>query len=176
MLGIGREKGVIGMDDFGPALSSPLHRRAADSKGSLGMDDVVFIFNKLLDQLFFGIQGIPSRSSGIEKKIQGRKPVDFQVIGFVDAIGKSGSVNMDFMAQLHEFFGENLGGGGNPIDAGKVGVGDEGDFQDGPFLRLGCTERPFFLSHFLHFRENIGHGNFEDILFPAAFNLDQAFF
>lgn len=79
---------------------------------------------------------------------------------------------MNFVAQFGEFFGENLGRSSDSVNAGKIGVGHQSDFQDRPFLRLGCAKHPFSLSHFLHFRQNIGHGNFEDILFPTALNLN----
>jgi hypothetical protein len=40
---------------------------------------------------------------------------------------------MNFVAQLGELLGENLGGGSDSINAGKVSIGHQSDFQDRPF-------------------------------------------
>ena len=116
------------MDHLGPAFPGPLDRRTADGEGRLGMDDVELLVLKMLDEFF-----IPARQAqavfGVEKQIEGRKPVDLETGFFIDVIGKGRGVNMDFMTQFVKFFREDLGGGRNPVDAGVVGVGDEGDIQ-----------------------------------------------
>jgi hypothetical protein len=128
MLGIGREKRVVGMHDFGAGLAGPFDRRAAEGEGRLGVHDVVLGVDELLDQLFVG-PGPSQPVLGVEKKVPGGKAENLDVFALVHAVGIGRGVNMDLMAELGEFLGENLGGGGNPVDAGEVGVGDEGDFH-----------------------------------------------
>ena len=49
MFGISREQCVIGVNHFTTALAGPFHRRTADGKGRLGVNDVVFVVDKLLN-------------------------------------------------------------------------------------------------------------------------------
>ena len=87
------------------------------------------------DQFFIG-PGHSQSVFGIEKEIEGGKPVDFQVVVFVDAIRIIRGVNMDFVAELDEFLGEYLGGGRHSVDAGKISVGNESDFHLIPFKNM----------------------------------------
>ena len=86
-----------------------------------------------LDEMFDQILGLPGHSQavlGVEEKIKRWKTMDLNGGHFSSMlVGKGGGVNMDFVAQLGEFLGEDLGGSGNAVDAGKVGVGNKSDFQ-----------------------------------------------
>src|SRR5271170_400902 len=110
MLGIGRKKGVIGMHHPGPRFVPPLYRRPTDGKRRLGMDDVVLGILELLDQLFV-FPRLAKPVLGVEKEVPGWETEDLHVVAFVDMIWEGGRVNINFMAQLREFFAENLGGG-----------------------------------------------------------------
>ena len=92
------------------------------------MDDVVFLVDEMLDQ-FFVAPGHSQAVLGIEKEVKGRETGEILTGRFIDAVGKSRGVDMDLMAELGEFLGENLGGGGNAVDAGEISVGNQGDFQ-----------------------------------------------
>jgi hypothetical protein len=103
------------------------------------MDDIILGVHELLDQFLVG-PGPPQAVLGIEEKVPGGETEDLEVIGFVDAVGISRGIDVDLVAELHEFLGENLRGGGNAVDAGEIGVGHERDFHLKPFKKAFTTE------------------------------------
>jgi len=98
------------------------------------MDNVKFLVMEMLDQLLVGV-GPGEPVFRIEKKIPGRETVYMVGVEGIDMVREGRSVDMNLMPCFGKFLGENLGGGGHPIDTGKVGIGNQSDFQGNPSRR-----------------------------------------